>query len=278
VAKRYAPLAIVLALGFGALFAAAPARAQQPLSSDEMQQLFARANEAATQAAALAREDPDAARPLFQEALASYRTILRRGDIDNGYLHYNIGTTYLHMREVGEAIASYKRAQRTIPGDANLQRNLRIARRQVVDQFEPRQRGGAAFLYAWHTDIPRGARFAIGAVACALFWLVLLTRLLRLAPTPVRGLAIGLAFIAAACFTSLITQEMAGSGLGEAVIAVEEVQGRQGPSSTAYEPSFTRPLHEGVELRVLETRPGWLHVALPDGRETWLPETSVERV
>lgn len=257
---------------------AAPCRAQEPMSPQEMQRVFESANQAFAQAAALAATDPDAAAPRFREALAGYRTLLRRGGIDNGYLHYNIGNAHLHLEELGEAIAAYKRAQRTIPGEENLHRNLRLARRRVVDQFEAQRPHGAAVLWSWHTDVPHEVRFAVGALAFALIWLLLLARLLRVLRFPVRGVTIAVAFIAAACFTSLATQEMAGGGLGEAVIVAEEVQGMQGPSTTGYEPSFTRPLHAGVELRVLEERPGWLRVALPDGRETWLPEASIERV
>ena len=254
------------------------ASAQEHLSPEEMQRIFDSASEAFTKAQAVHQSDAEAAKPLFEKALAGYRTLLKRGGIDNGYLHYNIGNAYLHMDQLGQAIASYKRAQQTIPSDPNLKRNLRLARRQVVDQFEPKRAHGAAVLWSWHTDVPREMRFVVGAVTFALVWLLLLLRLLRLLPFQVRGWAVGVAFIAAACFVSLFTQELAGAGLGEAVIVAEEAQGWQGPSSAGYEPSFNRPLHQGVELQVLEVRPGWLHVELPDGRDTWLPETSVERV
>ena len=34
----------------------------------------------------------------------------------------------------------------------------------------------------------------------------------------------------------------------------------------------------GVEVRIVETRAGWVFVRLTDGREAWIPEQSIERV
>ncbi len=58
----------------------------------------------------------------------------------------------------------------------------------------------------------------------------------------------------------------------------EQVVGRKGPDPVGYEPSFRAPLHAGVELSIVEERPGWYLVRLRDDRETWLPASAIERV
>ena len=63
--------------------------------------------------------------------------------------------------------------------------------------------------------------------------------------------------------------ELVDPGLDAAVIVVPEITARRGDSD-AYEPSFTTPLHAGTELLVIEERNDWFHVALADGRRTWL--------
>ncbi|MCA9299787.1 MAG: hypothetical protein KDA28_12010, partial [Phycisphaerales bacterium] len=65
--------------------------------------------------------------------------------------------------------------------------------------------------------------------------------------------------------------------LRDAVI-LEATVGRAGPHETLYEPSFTAPIGAGVEVRALETRAGWHRVVLADGRQTWVPDATLEWV
>ena len=52
---------------------------------------------------------------------------------------------------------------------------------------------------------------------------------------------------------------------------------RQG-DGLSYDPAFEDPLHAGAEFHVLEERPGWHRVELPDGRRCWLADRDVELV
>jgi len=38
------------------------------------------------------------------------------------------------------------------------------------------------------------------------------------------------------------------------------------------------PLHDGLELEIMERRPDWLRARLADGSECWLPEAAVHRL
>ncbi|MCK4872826.1 MAG: hypothetical protein KAS72_08890 [Phycisphaerales bacterium] len=248
------------------------------LTHTDMQRLFDDANRVFDDAAKMNADNPESAAPLFQRAIAGYETILRNGRIENGTLRYNIGNAHLLLGDVGRAIVSYRRAERTMRGDANLQRNLAAARARVVDRIEDQQQNGGTALLTWHTDIPAGVRFVVGACAFSTMWLVMLSRLVGILRFRVRGIAITLLIAWTACFTSLTVEQQQHVRTTEAVIVADEVIGRKGPDASGYEPSFTRALHGGVEVRIIEKRTGWLRVELQDGRETWLPISAVEAI
>ena len=54
------------------------------------------------------------AKSKFQEAADSYESLIQRG-INNGYLYYNLGNTYIRLGKIGPAILNYIHAQKLIP-------------------------------------------------------------------------------------------------------------------------------------------------------------------
>ena len=60
-------------------------------------------------AVALKNQSGLEAQRLFREALAKFEA-LRLGGVENAYLDYNIGNTYLRLGEVGRAVVNYRRA------------------------------------------------------------------------------------------------------------------------------------------------------------------------
>ena len=61
------------------------------------------------------------------------------------------------------------------------------------------------------------------------------------------------------------------------VIVAESVIAHQGDGEN-YPQSFTDPLHAGVEFDVIEQRPSWMHIELPNGQNTWIPAQSSELI
>ena len=71
-----------------------------------------------------------------------------------------------------------------------------------------------------------------------------------------------------ACAISVAADELGGRAL-EGVVLADDVVVRKG-NSEGFEPRFEQPLHEGVEFRVIEQRPDWLSIELPDGKTGWI--------
>jgi tetratricopeptide (TPR) repeat protein len=242
--------------------------------------VFREANELFSQATRLRSSDPVAARGLYEQSIAGFRELIDARGLHSGALYYNLANAHALSGDLGRAILNYRRAQRLTPHDTDLAANLSATRAKVATAVPPRAGGQLSrTLLSWHHDTPPRARLAVFLVASAAGWLCLLGRLhprLR-ERTPAWACLIGFA-IAAVALGSLIAQDRQARTHREAVVIADTVIGRKGPDDTGYEPSFTRPLTAGVEVVVVESRPGWALVRLADGRETWLPAASFEAI
>lgn len=223
--------------------------------------------------------DRDLALRELDAAVAGYERVLADSGIRNGRLYYNVANAHLLKGDLGRAILNYRRAAELIPSDANLAANLAVARQRVATRIDaPAQERVRRALLFWHDETAPRTRFAIFLAANALAWGWLLLR--RARPRLIGGVwpAAALAAVAFAMMTSLIIDRRARADDDDAVIVEPQTIGRKGPDAAAYEPSFTEPLHAGVEITIVERRPGWVLVRLADSRETWLSEKSIEPV
>ncbi|HVZ94520.1 MAG TPA: hypothetical protein VG797_08420 [Phycisphaerales bacterium] len=273
--RRFLVMAALLSLGF-----AGDAHAETDPSDVRSgpDAAFQEANETFARAAAQLKSEPDDAKRLLRESAGLYQQVIDSG-VKNGLLYYNIGNAEMLLGDVGRAILNYRRAERLIGGDADLASNLSYARARVASRFETPTAGTLRRVALfWHDDLSARTRWWIAAGLWGAFWLLAIVRLIGKvgfrAKYALSALAVGaVAFGASVWMTYRESEESR-----DAVIVAERVVGRKGPDENGYEPSFKDPLSAGVEMKIVEERPGWLLVKLPDGRETWLPESSVERV
>ena len=225
------------------------------------------------QANELLQTDPAKARGLFEKAASSFETIASEGGIENGRLFYNIGNVYFRLGDTGKAILNYRRAERFIPNDLNLQQNLNYARGRCVDKIEPKpQTQVLRTVFFWHYDLGGNSRAWLLAGMAGLLWLSAGTYLLkRKSWLRYAALSCGGLSLLLACSLAVDAYHQANDRPG--VILEAEVIGRKGDSAT-FEPTFKEPLHMGVEFNLVEERQGWLHIELADGRRCWIPASA----
>lgn len=264
------PSGLVLVVGFvlGAGWAAA-----QPKPAN----LFSEANEYFRNANEVRDSDPQQAREFYQRAARRYESLISEVGVRNSKLHYNLGNAYFQLEDTGRAILHYLIAERLDPNDANVARNLAFARETRIDRLEATQ-GGAVLetLLFWHYDLSGAVRVRIFAVMWVCFWGLLLLRKAGREWVP-REIAFGLGAVAALMLGSLAYDAAAASQTVTGVVIVPEAVARQG-DGLSYEPAFEDPLHAGAEFRVLEERPDWHRVELPDGRRCWLSDQDIDLV
>ena len=255
-------LTLLAALGAIAVVTVGSLLAQEPSATDMM-----------------ARANGSYDRGEYAEAVQQYESLLDRG-YEDAAIFYNLGNSYLETGEVGRAILSYLRARRLSPRDSDIADNLELALDMTVDRIEtdrdslvesvshsarkwvtPSELGLAALLM-W---VLNGT--AIGALV---MWRRFHLRRLVRAATAVGTVA------AAISFLLLVTMTYANpyDNTGVVTVAAIEVVGGPGPQ---YPEEFT--LHSGAQVRVAESRHGWLRIELPGGElQGWVPSHAVEVV
>ena len=239
--------------------------------------VFAEANELFRQANQQRASDPRQATALYFRAALRYENLLGERGIRNSKLYYNLGNAYYQLDDIGRAILNYRKAKLLDPGDANVQRNLEYSRATRKDKLASSGEGQVVeTLLFWHYDFAPDTRTRLFAGAWLGFWLVLLLRLLGKAWVP-REIAIGFGAAAALLFGSLTYEAIEDRRTTAGVVIAPDTVARQGDGRT-YEASFEDPLHAGAEFQVLEERPDWYRVELPDGRLCWLAARDVELV
>lgn len=265
---RHLRIAILIAVSIS-LTPGAPSSAQAPDRFDAAAELQA-ATEAYDRGVRMLDADPDEAAHSLRRAVAGYERLIGSG-VHSGRLYSIAGNAYFLLGDMGFAILNYVRAERLMPRDANLHANLALARSRVKASIEaPLEAQVADRLHAIVRVLP-ARQFAWAAITMwSLGWLVLLARLHRRSIP--RRIPLALLVVSTLSAIASIAPAWVNRHDSRAVVISPESVGRKGPDAQAYPPSFSSPLPAGVEVLIIEERPGWRLIRLADGRETWLPE------
>lgn len=237
--------------------------------------VFAEANELFRQGNQAQASDPTNADESYRRAALRYQHLIEERGIRNSKLYYNLANAHHQLGDIGFAIVNYRRAERLDPGDANVRRNLEQARSRRQDKFNPAA-GNQTLrtLLFWHFEFASSTRVRLFACAWVLLWWLLLLRASGVGWVP-REIAVGAAAVAALLIGSVIYEAVATANHPEGVIVATDTIARLGDGQS-YDSAFREPLHAGAEFRVLEQRPDWYHVELPDGSQCWVSAEDVE--
>jgi hypothetical protein len=219
--------------------------------------------------------DPVASKESFRKSAERFQILVDDG-IENGKLWFNLGNAQLQVGEIGEAIAAFRSGQRYIPSDGRLTANLQYARSLVSNPIK----GEAATsilkrLAFWHESLPTQVRLTIGLIFWFGCWSLVCTRLFRVVPGfKTASISLGCAAIALGVS---VGADIADQHQNHGVLIVEEAIVRKG-NGVNYSPMLKDPIHEGIEFDIIEQRPYWLHIQLPNGSTGWIQKEDAQIV
>ncbi|MCI0499953.1 MAG: tetratricopeptide repeat protein [Planctomycetales bacterium] len=246
------------------------------MPKEQIDVLYIQANESFRRANSA--KDSEQAQRDYETAILNYEKIINEGPVKNARLYYNLANAYLLQGQVGKAVLNYRRAVKIDGSDENIQKNLAFARSRQIDKIPVKtEKRVLQTLFFWHYDFSLKTKFLL---ACIFFGIVCLciTTEIWFGRNTARTASAFTGGILMLCFllSVVIEYRMQASKIC-GVITAKQVVARQGDGEN-YTPSFKEPLHEGTEFDVLETRPGWLHIALSDDSGGWIPDDAAELI
>ena len=215
----------------------------------------------------------------FAEAAQQYEALIGLGYRDAA-VHYNLGNAYLEDGDLGRAILNYLRAEELSPRDPDIIDNLALARSRTVDQLESEGDSLVASVADFGRFWGTTAEFGLAAL---LLWAVfgVAASLLIIRPAMRRrAILLGGAVVAVTAMlvplVVLLSMLYSNPYDNTGVVTVRTVEVLSGPGPQ-YGEEFA--LHSGAQVRLVDSRHGWLQVALPGGElQGWLPAHTIEAV
>ena len=214
----------------------------------------------------------------YGEAIEIYESIRANG-VEDGVLYYNLGNAYFKSGQLGFAILSYERARKLLPGDEDVRANLAFAGTLVSGGLEPPP---LPLAIGWVVDLYQRTGPGLLAQVLSLSFLIggsaVTLLLLDRGPsfrTATLVVLAGSGLVALLAGASLVAKVRAESNRIEAVVVTENAYVRSGPGESS--PRLAE-IHEGLKLRILGEREGFLQVSLANGLTGWVPREQVERI
>ncbi len=241
---------------------------QQRALLDEANQLYSAANDVENPESAEAKE-------LFASAARKYQQLVDSG-IRNSGLFSNLGNASLRSGDLGRAIASYERAKRLNPTDAQLTTQLQFARKLA----HPQQRSeSASIAEIVHTLRDYGKLaykplLVILGLSSLLFWGLAIARTLRSSIPFRRWAAIPLCLFVLS--TVALTWLSLESDVGNRGVVIAERLTLRNGDGNSFERTATLDQTLGQQVEVLTRRGDWLRVRTPTNSVGWTPRESVE--
>ena len=184
------------------------------------------------------------------------------------------GNAALGAGDAGHATLAFRRALALQPNHERAAKNLAWLRDRAPPWL-PRPASGGALdsLLFWRDLLSVPQRFWIAGAAFAL-------AVLMLTPWPTRRMrllrrlsAVPIAVWIVAAGSALLSEAATPEG-----VVLSDAEPLRSADSTGAGLAFAHPLPAGTEVSIVETRDGWLRIALADGTPGWIRANSVARI
>lgn len=214
----------------------------------------------------------------FEKAIQAYEFVLDT-HLEAPEIYFNLGNSYYKTGQISSAILNYERALLLSPDDKDIQYNLDLARKHVLDKFEVLPE---IFIKRWFSGIRNSfSANAWSYISIILFFLALLFGCLYLYSNKailkksgffLAAFTIGLCILSYT-FASKKTNEI--NVREHAIIFSPSVTIKGSPDKSGTDLFL---LHEGTKVKVIEELGEWRNIQLSDGNEGWLKKEDIEMI
>jgi tetratricopeptide (TPR) repeat protein len=212
----------------------------------------------------------------FRQAISSYEKALERG-LENGQLYYNLGNAYFKDGFLGKAILNYLRAERLMPGDADLRSNLAYAQSLIKGGIARPQRSWLSrmfFRLASSFSLDRITLYS----AIVYFILAVTLTLLIMAGEKKRTFSCisgALVIILVLSLSIFFTQFNKTVIQKKAVITASVSEAKFEPFDEA---TTFFSLSEGESVIVIASKRDWLKIRRLDDKQGWIKKSTTELI
>lgn len=203
-------------------------------------------------------------------AIKSLLTLEADG-VKSSALYYNLGTMYLSMDSISQAVYFLEKAHRIAPFSSDIKNNLDNARSRTIDNIQPMPK---LFFIKWKENIQN----TFSSSTWAIFFILLIFSLVALIifilqkPTskwqPARiGASVLCVLLLGMTFLNAWNQKKYEQLDTIGINFDSQTKGYSQPFSNADE-VFT--IHEGAKFVIQERKQDWSYILLADGRDGWI--------
>jgi len=219
----------------------------------------------------------------YQEAVAEYQKVLRYG-MRNAAVHYNLGNGWFKLDRLGPAILHYERALRLNPGDDDARGNLAYARSLIIDRVDQTETNiYLRLLMKYRGALSPDQSAFIFLAAWLIFSAAILMRIIGNGSNRKSARNRLIFYTALAALLVMIASGMQYgfrwrhlTSTDQAIVMTEKVDVTSAPGADA---KLVTLIHEGLKIRIVEEREGWLRIDIPGvGLGGWVPADEIERI
>jgi len=212
----------------------------------------------------------------FDEAIIVYENILKIG-YEAPEIYYNLGNAYYKKNVLSQAVLNYEKALLLAPNDEDIQYNLELANRLVVDKIEKLP---VFFMRAWVNswrNIFSSDVWAYISIIAFIVTLLFISFYLYSRRIGFKKLSFSLSFLTLLlCIVSLTfsyQQKQKVISGSTAVIMSPSVTVKSSPDASGTD-LFV--LHEGTKVWIEDKVSDWQEIKLSDGSKGWLKAENLE--
>ena len=214
----------------------------------------------------------------YDQAIEIYQEILKNKN-ESAEIYYNMGNAYYKSGKFTQSIIQYERAKLLAPNDDDIQFNLNLAKRYVVDAIDAIPK---VFFVRWYDNFKN--KFSSDGWAhistisfILLMFLAGIFFLSRTRTIKKSSFWIGILML----ITTLLSFNFASSqkkkieGHNSAIITQPSITVKSSPSEGGTDLFL---IHEGLKVQIKDSLDTWYEIKIEDGNQGWLPKKSLEKI